>query len=358
MKKIGFPLIFILIVVLVIIGKFIFSESESANAGANTKTSNLKSPVKVEGIVLQPITLSEDLYLLGSLKAQEEVLITSEINGRIIQLNIPDGGNVKKGDILVQLNNQELSAQLEKAKAQTQLLKQKEERLKSLVKVQGISEEEYQSAQAALSVALSEEQLIQAQLAKLTIRAPFDGKLGLRSMSNGAYVSAGSPIATLQQIIPLKVDFSVPEKYQQMVKPGAKVKFTVEGIKDTLVAKVMATENEINSTTRSLGVRALCFPPTGITLLPGAFAKIILELLQKSDALLVPTQAIIPILKGQKVFITENGVAAERKVITGVRTDEKIEILEGIQIGDTIITAGYMSLKPGTPVQVTLKGFK
>ncbi|MBK6641086.1 MAG: efflux RND transporter periplasmic adaptor subunit [Bacteroidetes bacterium] len=217
----------------------------------------------------------------------------------------------------------------------------------------GISKEEFEELQNTLDANKADVKFLKAQIEKTEIRAPFDGVIGLRTVSEGSYVSTDKVIATLQQINPVKIDFSLPEKYSSRIKSGGSISFTVEGNKETFKGTIYAIEPKIEAATRTVNIRARC-DNSDASLLPGSFAKIQLVLDKTDKALMIPTQAVIPVLKGKKVFVTQNGIAVSRMIDTGVRTESQIEVSEGLMAGDTVLVTGIMQLRDSVPVKVSI----
>lgn len=311
-------------------------------------------PAKVNGMVVGTQEFVSSLAVSGSIEADEEVQIRSEVSGLVKGIYFQEGSAVSKGQLLVKINDTELQAQLKQALSREKLAAETESRAKQLLKKEAISQEEYEVAFAELSSLKAQTELIRAQLAKTSIKAPFSGQIGLRAISNGEYLTPTTNIAKLVSSNPVKISFSIPEKYAGQIKKNTIIEFTVAGSTKTYQAKVYALEPGIETTTRSLQLKAQANNPGG-ELLPGSFAKINLPLQGIKDAILIPTQAIIPVLKGKKVFITDGGLAKEVMIETGPRTDKNILVLSGLKVGDTLLTSGMMSLKPEAAVKVTLK---
>jgi membrane fusion protein, multidrug efflux system len=306
----------------------------------------------VMGYIAKPEKLDNKIFASGTLMPAESVDLKPEVAGKIVELNLPEGKWVNKGDLLLKLNDADLQTQIRKIETQMALSRQTEQRLHKLLDMKGISQEEYDVVVNQLNTYSADIEFVKAQIQKTELRAPFTGILGLRSVSLGSYVNAQSTIAVLQQVNPIKVDFSVPEKYAQDIHLGESVAFSIEGSNTVHTAKVYATETQIDPLTRTLKVRATA-SNAGNVLRPGAFAKVDLSLKDLNGALMIPTEAMIPILKGQQVYVARNGKATPIKIETGVRTEDKIQITAGLQIGDTIITTGIMGLKPNAPVKFT-----
>lgn len=323
-------------------------------AKENGKGQGKKGPTTINGIVLVPEKFEDNLSLSGSIEANEQVEIRSEISGIVESINFEEGAVVSKGQQLFKVNDIELRAQLARTKTAQGLASENERRAKLLLQKEAISQEEYDIASADFRTAKAETQLIQAQIEKTTVRAPFSGKIGLRAISKGTYVTPQSVIAKLVNTSQIKITFSIPEKYAAQMKVGNVVNFTTAGSAEKHTAKIYAMEPEIEVATRTLKLRAIAENKLG-KLLPGTFANVSLPLEAINDALLVPTEALIPIQNGKKIFVSKNGEAQEVIVTTGVRTEKNILITSGLKAGDTILTSGVMTLKNGMPVRVQIK---
>ncbi|MFV8327077.1 efflux RND transporter periplasmic adaptor subunit [Flavobacterium sp. ZS1P14] len=341
---------------LVGIGGFIayrISTNISKNDDSKDKNGKDKT-MNVSGIVAKPQTFDNNLSLSGSIEANEQVEIRSEVSGIVESIYFQEGSNVNKGQVLFKVNDLELRAQLRQMATKEGLASENERRAKLLLQKEAISQEEYDIARADLKTAQAQSQLIKAQIAKTSVRAPFSGKIGLRSISPGTYITPTILVAKLVNTGKLKITFSIPEKYANQVKSNTVLTFTVSGSDDKYTAKVYAIEPEVAVATRTLQVRAIAENRDG-KLLPGTFANVELPLDIIKDAIVVPTEAIIPVQNGKKIFISSNGQAKEVMVETATRTDATILVLSGLKAGDTVITTGVMSLKDETPVKVKVK---
>lgn len=308
----------------------------------------------VEGIVLQPQKFAENLSLSGSLEANEQIEIRSEVSGIVEDINFKEGSKVSKGQVLFRVNDSELRAQYNKTSTAEKLAAENARRAKLLLEKEAISREEYDLAEANHKSAQAESQYISAQLAKATVRAPFSGTIGLRYISEGTYVTPSTPIAKLVNTDQLKLTFAIPEKYSGQVQKDAELTFTTAGSPKEYTAQVYAIEPGVDVTTRTLKMRAVTENKTG-DLVPGTFANVFLPLATVDDAIMVPTEALIPIQNGKKIFIAKNGLAKEVEVETGSRTADAVRVLSGLNAGDTILTSGIMILKEGSPVNVELR---
>lgn len=347
-KHIVYSLLIILLIA------FIAYRIMANKAESNTGPKGGPGITTVTGMVATPEKFADNLQLSGSVEANEQVEIRSEITGVVEAINFKEGTQVAKGQVLLRVNDSELRAQLSKVGTAKQLASENERRAKLLLEKQAISQEEYDVASAGYKSAQAEAQLIAAQLKKATIRAPFSGTIGLRYVSEGTYVTPTTPIATLVNTKQLKITFSVPAKYANRIKLNSEISFTTSGSKAEHVAKIYAIEPQIDVATRTLKMRAIADNTNG-DLYPGMFASVLLPLETVDDAILVPSEALIPIQNGKMIFVSEGGRAKQIKVETGSRTESSIRIISGLKAGDTILTSGVMSLKDGVPVKVKFK---
>ena len=329
------------------------TENKSENADSKDPKAQSKS-MSVNGIVATPQTFDNNLSLSGSIEANEQVEIRSEVSGIVEGIYFQEGSNVSKGQVLFKVNDLELRAQLRQTATREGLASENERRAKLLLQKEAISQEEYDLARADLKSAQAQSQLIKAQIAKTSVRAPFSGRIGLRSISPGTYITPAILVAKLVNTGKLKITFSIPEKYASQVKTNTYITFNVAGSDDKYTAKVYAIEPEVAVATRTLQVRAIAENSRG-KLLPGTFADVELPLDIIKDAIVIPTEAVIPVQNGKKVFISSNGQAKEVMIETATRTDASILVLSGLKPGDTVITSGVMSLKNETPVKVQIK---
>ncbi|WP_162126155.1 efflux RND transporter periplasmic adaptor subunit [Flavobacterium phycosphaerae] len=329
------------------------TKNKEENEKGNDK-SGKKPPVAVSGMVVKTQDFSNTISLSGSIEANEQIEIHSEVSGIVERISFSEGSQVSKGQILLKVNDIELRAQLAQAKTKESLASENERRAKLLLQKEAISQEEYDIASADYRTAKAQTQLIQAQIGKTSIRAPFSGKIGLRTISPGTYVTPATLIANLVNTNPLKITFSIPEKYASEIVKGSQITFTVPNMTEKFNAKIYALEPGIELATRTLKIRALTENGNG-KLLPGTFATIELPLRNIKDAIIIPTEAIVPVQDGKKVFIANNGKAKEIKVETLARTDKDVVITSGLKAGDTLLTSGMMSLKDEADIKVKIK---
>ena len=293
----------------------------------------------------------ENIEVPGNIVANEMAEIHPEVSGRIVQLNVAEGKYVGKGTVLARLYDGDLRAQLNKLQIQLALAQKTEERQAQLLKIQGISQQDYDISLLQVNSLRADIGILQTSISKTVVRAPFSGKLGLKNISPGSYVSPASVIAIINQTDQLKLDFSVPEKYIDKIKTGQLVTFTFEGSKKQLGAKVIATESNVTENTRSLTVRAAVIGKIE-DLLPGAFAKVQLSFDPDPNALLIPSQAVLPQARGKKVILYKGGTAIFADVTTGVRDSSKVQIIDGLKPGDTVVVTGLLSVRPEAKIQI------
>lgn len=308
-------------------------------------------PLKVDLFIVRPAAYAETIEVPGTIVASESVEIHPEVAGRIVQLPIEEGKYVTKGSLLAKLNDADLVAQLNKLEIQLQLAQQTEKRQAQLLKIQGISQQDYDISLLQVNSLKADIGIIRTSLEKTEIRAPFNGKLGLRNISNGAYVNPATVIAVVNQTDQLKLDFSIPEKYIGKIRNGQTVRFRFEGSSDSMMARIVATESRVTENSRSLQVRARV-EGNNPSLLPGSFAKVSIGFDPDPNALLIPTQAILPQARGKKVILFKGGVAVFTDIKTGSRTADRVQITEGLAAGDTIVTTGLLSVRPDAPITI------
>jgi membrane fusion protein, multidrug efflux system len=320
------------------------SDAPRGGAGGNAQ------PMGVMGYVVKSENLNNDIFATGTVIASEMVDLKPEVSGKIVQLNIVEGKPVSKGQLLIKLNDVDLQASMKKLQAQLKLTEQSEQRLRKLLEVKGVSQDEYDAITNQINNIKADMEFTQAQIAKTELRAPFNGIIGLKNISNGAYITASSQVATILVLNPVKIDFTIPEKYSNSVRIGDNISFSIEGLNDKFSGKVFATENQIDPTTRTFKIRAIAANPSG-KLKAGAFVKVNFSLQEIKNALMIPSEAMIPILKGQQVFVSKNGVAKAVPFEYGMRNDVKVQAISGLSVGDTVITSGLMGIKEGAKVK-------
>jgi membrane fusion protein (multidrug efflux system) len=309
-------------------------------------------PTAVRAVILSSHRMADRVTTVGTILANEDVDVRTEVSGRVEKILFKEGSHVAKGQVLVKLADAELRAQSARAESRLAMAQDETGRQKQLFEQNLSSQREYDTAVNELNVAKADADLVRAQLAKTEIRAPFDGKVGLRFVSEGSYVSPATQITSIQDDTPVKLDFSVPERYAARLKPGDTIHFTVQGTSRVFDGAIYALEPSIDTATRTLRVRATS-PNNDGALVPGAFADVDIVLGER-EALSIPAFALIPELKGHRILIYAGGKVESRSVEIGTRTDRAVEIVRGAEAGDTLITSAILQLKPGAAV--TLAG--
>lgn len=311
-----------------------------------------RPPVRAEGMTVSTTTLLNNIEIPGSIVAGETTEIHPEVSGLITGIYFKEGAYVSRGATLFKLNDADLQAQLRKLQVQQRIARQNENRSEELLKIGGISRQDYETSQLGTSNVSADIAIVQTQIAKTVVRAPFSGKIGFRMVSVGAYVTPASIMTTLSQTTNMRMDFTVPEKYIPQIKNGQYVNFKVEGLEKTFTGRIIATESNVTENTRTLMVRA-AVQGDAAGLVPGGFAKVTLNFEPDPNAIMIPTQAVIPQARGKKVYVYNGGVAKFVDVETGIRDSANIQITKGLKVGDTVLLTGLLSLRPEAKVQLS-----
>lgn len=311
-----------------------------------------KPTPSLEGYIIKTESYSDLIEVPGTVVANEVTEIHPEVSGRVVHLNIAEGKTVGKGTLLAKIYDGDLQAQLKKLNSQLAIAKSNENRASQLLKIQGISKNDYDVTLLNLNNILADIHLIKTEISRTEVRAPFSGRLGLKNISSGAYITPASVIATINQMSEMKLDFSIPEKYLGSVGVGQVVHFTIQGSDHDYSAKVYATESNVEINNRSLMLRAKVFGKTD-GLMPGAFAKVKIGFIPNAHAVFVPSQAVFPTAKGKQVVLFRDGKAIFNDVEIGIRDSARVEITRGVKVGDTILASGLMTTKPNAEVKIS-----
>ena len=339
------------LLLLVFLGLMLSGCNSGKNQLPQRQSSTSGSRVPVDAIVIQPQLLENKIITTGTLLANEEVQLKPEITGRVTDVFFTEGSNVKKGEVLIKINDRELKAQLDGKRVEEKQASDLEARARRLFEMKGISQEEYDKAANALKMIQAQKEVIEAQLAKTEVAAPFDGMIGLRYVSPGSFVTTNMLVAAMQDIDPIKVEFSVPEKYAKQITNGTDITVRVGDSEEEYKGVIYAAESRIDLETRTIKARAKIPNPRG-DLIPGSFAKVDITLERLLDAIVIPSEAIIPELSGEKVFICVNGKVQSVPVKTGIRTENSVQIVQGLNPQDTLITTGLLQLSNGKAVEI------
>ena len=339
----------------VVIALFLFSCKDKKDTPAKPAAGSGKQPpVSVDVIITKTQLLVADIEVPGSLLANESTEIHPEVSGRLVQLNVKEGNFISQGALLAKLYDGDLQAQKRKLEVQLKIAEQTENRQAQLLKIQGISQQEYDLSLLQVHNLNADIDIINEAIRKTEIRAPFSGKLGFKNISPGAFITPSTIICTVSQVRQLKLQFTIPEKYSSEIKHGQLIDFTVDGSDKVFHASVSATESFIEENTRSLSVRSIVKTSDPV-LVPGAFAKVKIELGKNDKAIMIPTVAVVPLGRKKQVYVFKNGKAKATEITTGVRDSDNIQVLAGLNVGDTLITTGLLFLKPGADVKISKK---
>jgi membrane fusion protein (multidrug efflux system) len=310
-------------------------------------------PLPVTAIIARTSYLTNGIRSAGSLLANEEVDIVSKVSGKVTGVFFTEGSVVKKGDLLVKIYDEDLQAQLKRSEIQEKMLAEKLERQRVLLSKDAVSREDFDQLQTDYNVILADINLLKVRIAETEVRAPFDGVIGFRYVSEGSYVQPSVKIAHLTDPSMLKLEFAIPEKYVSESLMGKRVSFYTQGYNDEFFATVYAIDHQVDEATRTIGVRAR-YDNRDRRLVPGMFADLTLITDEKLNAIQIPTEAIVPEMNEKRVWLARNGKAALVPVVTGIRTEDKVEVTSGIAAGDTVLTSGLMQLRQSMPIRVNI----
>jgi len=357
MKK-GFRVTITILLIVVIAGMIFYPKikpvfaskaARQGNPGPGARPGSMQGRqiLSVSGFLIKPVRMNDPINSIATLLPDEEVDLSFETSGKIVGINFTEGTRVKKGDLLAKINDKPLQAQLQKLVAQRKLVEEKEFRQRSLLDRDAISQESYDQIVTELQTIDADINLIKARISETELHAPFDGIIGLRYLSEGGYANPSNKIARLVKVSPIKIHFSIPERYADEVNIGFPVTFDVD--EKIYQATVYAVDPKVDLDTRTIVIRAL-YPNRKEELKPGRFAEVSLLLSQIDNAIAIPTEALIPEMEGEMVYAYRNGKASSIKVSTGLRTESLIQIIDGLKFGDTLITTGILQLRESLPV--------
>lgn len=308
--------------------------------------------LEVEGMIIGTSSINQVVEVSGTVLANESTEIRPEISGRLVQLNIREGALVAKGSLLAKIYDGDLQAQLKKLQVQLQIAEKAEERQRELLKIGGIAQQDYDLSLLNVNNIKADIELTQVSIGKTEIRAPYAGRLGLKSISPGAYVSPTTLLTNITQVSQMKIEFSVPEKYSAQIRNGMPIEFTLDGTSKQYYAHVLAKESTVEEATRNLRIRAVV-QGTDEFLVPGSFAKVKMILGEDPKAIMIPSNAVIPQARNKQVAVYNGGVAVMRNINTGIRDSSRIQVLDGLNPGDTLITTGLLFVRPESKIKLT-----
>jgi len=307
----------------------------------------------VSATIAKPSYLTNGIRSAGTLLANEEVDIVSKVAGKVTGVFFKEGSTVKKGDLLVKIYDEDLQAQLQRSEIQEKMLSEKLERQRVLLSKDAVSRESFDQLQTDYNVILADINLLKVRIAETEVRAPFDGVIGFRYVSEGTYVQPSVKIAHLIDYSQMKLEFAIPEKYVSQPLMGKKIAFNAQGYTEEFTAYVYAIDYRVDETTRTIGLRAR-YDNRDKRLVPGMFADLTLITDEKNNAIQVPSESVVPEMNEKRIWLYRSGKASLVPVVSGNRTENMVEILSGISVGDTVITSGLMQLRPGMAVRVNI----
>ena len=324
-------------------------ELTAADKIMSGKSKKGRQVLNVNAKIIKPQSLTDEFTTTGVLLPDEEVDLSFETSGKIVEINFEEGTSVKKGQLLAKVNDRQLQAQLQRLVSQLKLAEDRVFRQDALLKRDAVSKEAYEQVKTDLATLNADIEIIKANIELTELRAPFDGVIGLRQVSIGTYASPTTVVAKQTKIAPLKVEFSVPERYAKQIKKGTNLNFSVEGNLDAFGAQVYAVESAIDPNLHQFTARAL-YPNVKHILLPGRYASVLLKKDEIENAIAIPTEAIVPEMGKDKVYLYKSGKAEPVDIITGIRTASEVQVIRGLHMGDTIITSGTLQLRTGLAV--------
>lgn len=349
-KSIKIAAIVVIIAAVIIIPKLTFLKGTTEEKGHSRRETIRELPVNV--LVLKSAEFSERILSTGTVWANEEVELRSEVSGRVTGIFFTEGNYVPKGELLVKINDAELQAQMKKAESRKKILEDREYRQRILLDKNGTTQENYDAALNDLQTVDADIELLKAQIEKTEIKAPFDGFVGLRYISEGSYITPLTRIALFQKTDKVKIDFAIPGKYYSYIKRGNQVKLTIPGSIRIFDATVFAIEPKIDQESRSVIVRAIA-NNTGRSIPPGAFANVEVKISEKVKSFTIPTESVIPDISGQIVYLNKGGVAVPTPIEILDRDVKTVRVASGVNEGDSVIVSGIINLRPGLKVTIS-----
>ena len=333
---------------LIISALLIAGLSACSSSGENAVPTQ-NAAIQVEAYIVHEQAFNDLLVTTANLLPSESVELKTSIAGQVMRINFKEGQTIRQGQSLVSIDDRQWQAELIGLKAELDTKEKELSRKKALLSIEGSTQQEIDQSNASIATLKANIRKLEINIDLANIKAPFSGTLGMRNFSKGAYLGVGETITTLTKMDELKVDFSLPENFRTSIKVDESVSLIVNN--DTLKAIIYAITPTLNASSRTFNVRAKMAQPA-TQIMPGTFAEVLIKTDQKDDALLVPTQAVVPEINDQTVYVLKNGIAVKTKVILGSRTATHIDILNGLNANDTIITTGLLQVKDGMPVEI------
>lgn len=322
----------------------------SCEEGDNTSSEGGQPPARpipVNYIVAKYDTFRNEVVTTAEILPYESVIVRAPISATVLAIYFKEGGAVKEGQPLIRLDDRAWKAQLKGLEVELNSLEKELDRYKQLMDLDGASQQQVDNAVGRIAAMQAQIDQLRVNIQLANVKAPFSGQVGMRNFSLGSYMSEGDQITTLAQIDKLKVNFNLPEKYRPDVRTGETVQVTVD--EDTFPATIYAIDPTINVESRTVQARAVV-DRANEKLMPGVFAETILPTQVLEEAIILPSQVVVPEIENQTVYVSKNNKAERRIVIVSGRTKDMVLITEGLQPGDTVLTTGLMQVKEGTPL--------
>jgi membrane fusion protein (multidrug efflux system) len=317
-----------------------------------SQSSNQVNKLPVDVKVAKSLPLIQNETIAGSILPNREVIITSEVSKKVVGIHFTEGSFVNKGQLLYKLDDSDIKARLKQLQAELALAKLSENRMSLLLKNESVRQEEYDIASTKLQSLQASEELLQVDLSKTSIHAPFSGVIGITKAEVGSLVNPGMSLATLQEHNNVKVQFSVNERYLEHITRGKKISFSVTNSTQEFSAKIAATESGIDTQSRTITVQAIAINYQGL-LRPGMSARVNISTVSDGAiGISLPTESLIPGSNGYSVFTVKNGVAKLTPVSIGNRNESEALITSGLNDGDTVMISNILRSGDGTPVQI------
>ncbi|MDR1601830.1 MAG: efflux RND transporter periplasmic adaptor subunit [Tannerella sp.] len=318
---------------------------------ASAGTGQQRRVLNISAMIIDIQTLTDKTVTTADIIPDEEVNLSFETSGKIVEIYFQEGSHVREGELLAKINDQPLQAQLKKLEAQIPLARDRVFRQRTLLDRDAVSQEAYEQVTTEYDKLMADIDLVKANIAQTELRAPFDGIIGLRYVSEGAYTSPGTIIAKLTKISPIKIEFSISEQYSDDITPGADIVFRLSGSLRDYQAKVYAVESAVTVENRSQKARAI-YPNTDESIKPGRYASVELTKKEIRNALAIPSEAMIQEMGKSIIYLYKSGKAQPAEIVRGMRTESKVQVVSGLQKGDTVIVSGIMQLRTGLPVTI------
>ncbi len=315
------------------------------------RSQRVQSIIPANAEIVKTSHISEDIVSVGSVIPDEIVDLTFETSGKVVSILFDEGSYVKEGEILAKINDSPLLAELARAKSEVPLLQQRLYRHEELLKREAVSQEAYDIVSTDLDKLHADIAIIESQIALTELRAPFSGVVGLRKISEGAYASTGTSVATLTRMQPVKIELSYPERYTGSISVGTPIEFTIDGDLTPFKSSIYAIEPNIDSDIKTQSARAI-YANSRSELTPGRFVTVRITVSSEADAMTLPSQSIVSEVGRTIVYRYKSGKVEPVVVDLGIRADARVEVIRGIEVGDTIVTTGLLQMRPGLPVKL------